>query len=196
MKRGAVLIATLSVLVVGCAASLPYRASTRSSQSVPAGASSAETAARVESGSRFAPAPSAREPSVDRPTARPRRDADDVSPMGLPFTVATGSATAERPAAATTPSRQGAAQEDGERAVREGRIGAQVQRIRDDQIRLATNPGLCHDVCFAAGSICLAAHEICRLSGDADARCEHARDACAEAGHQRDGACPVCPPTH
>ena len=198
MKRSTVPLATLVALVVGCAASPPYRASMRSSQSMPAAASPAQTSTVVDSGSRFAPPPSVREPSVDRPSARPRSDADEVSPTGLPATVppATGSAPIESLGEPTIPSRQGAAQEDGERAVREARIGAQVQRIRDEQIRLATNPGICHDVCFAAGSICLAAQEVCRLTGDTDTRCEHARGACADAGHQRDGACPVCPPTH
>ncbi len=80
--------------------------------------------------------------------------------------------------------------------MQEARIGAQVQRIRDEQIRIATNPGVCRDVCFAAGSICLAAQEVCHLAGDADGRCARARAACTEAGQQRDGTCPVCPPTH
>lgn len=106
----------------------------------------------------------------------------------------TGAAT-QSISESTTVSAQGGAG-DGDRAVREARIGAQVQRIREEQIRLATNPEICHDVCFAAGSICLAAQEVCRLTGDADTRCERARDACSDASRQRDGACPVCPPTH
>jgi hypothetical protein len=97
---------------------------------------------------------------------------------------------------ATVAISESAAGDERERVVREARIGAQVQRIREEQIRLASNPGVCHDVCFAAGSICLAAQEVCRLTGDDDTRCTRARTACTDAGHQRDGACPVCPPTH
>jgi hypothetical protein len=105
---------------------------------------------------------------------------------------------APRGAEVTAAATQGVAPEDdsGEHALREARIGAQVQRIREEQIRLAANPGVCHDVCFAAGSICLAAQEVCRLTGDDDPRCGRARQACADAGRQRDGACPACPPTH
>jgi hypothetical protein len=58
----------------------------------------------------------------------------------------------------------------------------------------------CREICTAAGNICVAAHEICRLTGDAtvasarDVRCARARDACVDAGRRRDQACAVCPP--
>lgn len=58
----------------------------------------------------------------------------------------------------------------------------------------------CREICGAAGNICVAAREICRLTGDAtaasarDVRCVRARDACVDAGRRRDQACAVCPP--
>jgi len=134
------------------------------------------------------PATAPRPAQVDRPAAGVVRDREPAQP---------GSVTVQSLSESPTSSLQGGASaDDSERAVREARIGAQVQRIREEQIRLASNPGICHDVCFAAGSICLAAQEVCRLTGDTDARCERARGACADAGRQRDGSCPVCPPTH
>ncbi len=58
----------------------------------------------------------------------------------------------------------------------------------------------CREICAAAGNICVAAREICRLTGDTtaasarDVRCSRARDACVDAGRRRDQACAVCPP--
>lgn len=57
----------------------------------------------------------------------------------------------------------------------------------------------CRDICRASDGVCAAAREICRLTGDAEAehpldlRCARAREACADAGRQRDGRCPTCP---
>lgn len=57
----------------------------------------------------------------------------------------------------------------------------------------------CRDACRAADGVCAAAREICRLTGDSDAdhpidlRCARAREACADAGRQRDARCPNCP---
>jgi hypothetical protein len=145
----------------------------------------------VERPSGFAPAPTRQSPR-DREPANSNVPVTAPSPVPPP-TVAPAPTTMTLGGSAAGPE-QGAGN-DADHAVRESRIGAQVQRIRDEQIRLAANPGVCHDVCSAAGSICLAAQEICRLAGDGDARCGRARGACADAGHQRDGACPVCPPT-
>lgn len=57
----------------------------------------------------------------------------------------------------------------------------------------------CRDVCRASSDICVAAREICSLTGDADAampsdaRCGRARAACERATRQQGSACPVCP---
>ncbi|MEZ4391312.1 MAG: hypothetical protein R3A48_09475 [Polyangiales bacterium] len=73
----------------------------------------------------------------------------------------------------------------------EARLGAAVTLLRADA-------ATCRDVCGASATICRAAAEICRLTGDDDReaahpRCRSARLSCAEAGRQRDGACPTCP---
>lgn len=75
--------------------------------------------------------------------------------------------------------------------VYEARLGAAVTLLRADA-------ATCRDVCGASTTICRAAAEICRLTGDDDRearhpRCRSARLSCAEAGRQRDGACPTCP---
>ncbi len=57
----------------------------------------------------------------------------------------------------------------------------------------------CRSACRAAGGVCAARDEICRLTGDAsaaqalDARCTRAREACDDATRQRTERCPVCP---
>ena len=202
MRRAAGAVLAVGVWGLGCAAAPAYRVASPSSASAPPSTTPSTRSISVDSpGGGFAtPPPSASRPAqVERPA--PRFDADrepstaqPVQPAPPP--AATGSVTTQSLGESTIVSAQGAGVDEGERAVREARIGAQVQRIREEQIRLATNPGVCHDVCFAAGSICLAAQEVCRLTVDADVRCERARAACADAGRQRDGSCPVCPPTH
>jgi hypothetical protein len=193
-------VLALGVWGLGCAAAPAYRAASPSSASAPPSTTPSTRSTSLDSpGGGFAqPPPSASRPAqVERPS--PRSDADrepSAAPPVQPAPAATGSATTQSVGESTIVSAQGGGVDEGERAVREARIGAQVQRIREEQIRLATNPGVCHDVCFAAGSICLAAQEVCRLTGDADPRCERARAACSDAGRQRDGSCPVCPPTH
>lgn len=57
----------------------------------------------------------------------------------------------------------------------------------------------CRSACRAAGGVCAARDEICRLTGDEsaaqplDARCTRARAACDDATRQRTERCPVCP---
>ena len=94
---------------------------------------------------------------------------------------------------ASTPSAVEREPSDGDEA-RETRIASAVRRIRDEQLRLATGP-VCHDVCYATATMCTAAGELCRLTGVEDARCVRAREACDDAGRQRDGTCPSCPPS-
>jgi hypothetical protein len=202
LRRAAGAVLALGVWGLGCAAAPAYRAAASSSRSAPPSTTPSTRSTSLDSpeGAFAQPPPSASRPAqVERPA--PRFDVDREPPSAQPVQPppppgATGSATTQSLGESTVVSAQGGGVDEGERAVREARIGAQVQRIREEQIRLATNPGVCHDVCFAAGSICLAAQEVCRLTGDADARCERARGACADAGRQRDGSCPVCPPTH
>jgi hypothetical protein len=56
----------------------------------------------------------------------------------------------------------------------------------------------CREICRASGDICVAAREICSLTGDGDSpapsdgRCARARSACEHATRQRNGSCPVC----
>ncbi|TAK23613.1 MAG: hypothetical protein EPO40_26245 [Myxococcaceae bacterium] len=196
MRRAAGTVVAAGLLGLGCAASPAYRAS-----STPVGsatvASTPPEPSTPESSAGFAQPPSMapRTAPVRRPATGVDLDREPAQPAPPP--TQPGSVTVQSLSESPTSSVVGgAAVEDGERTVREARIGAQVQRIREEQIRLASNPGICHDVCFAAGSICLAAQEVCRLTGDSDARCARARGACADAGRQRDGSCPVCPPTH
>ena len=202
MKRAAGAVLALGVLGLGCAAAPAYRAAAPSSRAAPPSTTPAPRSMELDSpaGTFAQPPPSAPRPAqVERPSHRPDIDREPsseqpVQPAAAP--AATGGASVQSVGESATVTSQGGGVDAGDRAVREARIGAQVQRIREEQIRLATNPGVCHDVCFAAGSICLAAQEVCRLTGDADVRCERARAACADAGRQRDGSCPVCPPTH
>jgi hypothetical protein len=185
-------IALASSLAAGCAAAPAYR--TASAPPATRTATVSATGGSVDGPSRYAPPP-ARESPRDRDRSSPEEQ--PVAPGAAPPAPSVASAPSPTNVGeATSVSAQGAASDDADHAVRESRIGAQVQRIREEQIRLAANPDVCRDVCFAAGSICLAAQEVCRLTGDDDARCARARGACADAGRQRDGACPVCPPTH
>lgn len=198
MRRAPASVAALACLSVGCAAAPPRSAA------APAHTTRSATAREpeAEETSTYAPAPRAqpsqeRQPratslDIDAPASGPPQPAPP--PATAPSSV--GGVSVQSLGQATVAISESAAGDERERVVREARIGAQVQRIREEQIRLASNPGVCHDVCFAAGSICLAAQEVCRLTGDQDARCTRARTACTDAGHQRDGACPVCPPTH
>lgn len=196
MRRVAGAAVAAGLLGLGCAASPAYRGAAPAGRSatvtpIAAEASTPETSAVYAQPPSMAPRPA----PVQRPAATidlDRAPARPAPPAAEPGSVTTQSLS-ESPVSSV---QGGTAVDDGERTVREARIGAQVQRIREEQIRLASNPGICHDVCFAAGSICLAAQEVCRLTGDSDARCERARGACAAAGRQRDGSCPVCPPTH
>lgn len=195
MRRAAGAILAAGLLGLGCAASPAYRGAPPPSRSATVVSTSSEPSTRESSaGYALPPSTAPRPAQVDRPAAGINRDSAPEQPA--PPAAQPGSVTVQSLSESTTSAQGGASADDGERAVREARIGAQVQRIRDEQIRLAANPGICHDVCFAAGSICLAAQEVCRLTGDSDARCERARGACADAGRQRDGSCPVCPPTH
>lgn len=196
MRRAAGAVVAAGLLGLGCAASPAYRASAPLARSATVASTPSEPST-PESSAGFAQPPSMapRTAPVHRPAATIDRDIAPV--QAAPPPAQPGSVTIQSLSESPTSSAVGgAAVDDGERAVREARIGAQVQRIREEQIRLASNPGICHDVCFAAGSICLAAQEVCRLTGDSDARCERARGACADAARQRDGSCPVCPPTH
>ncbi len=187
------LAAPLAVLS-GCAMSSANRVPAAAQPPYPARSATVTTTAATSSGAAggYAPPPAAptreRDPApVQRPQGQPSVDVE--------FMPARPGTAVQSVGEDTTVSVQGGV--DGDRSrMQEARIGAQVQRIRDEQVRIAANPGVCRDVCFAAGSICLAAQEVCHLAGDADARCARARAACTEAGQQRDGTCPVCPPTH
>ncbi|MEZ4406654.1 MAG: hypothetical protein R3A52_09275 [Polyangiales bacterium] len=101
------------------------------------------------------------------------------------------------PAPPSPPSRQPNATPAEETA---RRVSAALQFIDAEQERMVTGLSECRTVCGAAESICTAAAEVCRLTGDSpsrearDARCARARVACADASRQRDGACPACPP--
>nr|MBK7065185.1 hypothetical protein [Deltaproteobacteria bacterium] len=195
MRRTASAVLAAGLLGLGCAASPAYRGAAPYSRTVTVASTPSEPST-TESSTGYAQPPSTapRPARVDRPAATVDLDREPVQPA--PPAAQPGSVTVQSLSESPASSVQGgAATDDGERTVREARIGAQVQRIREEQIRLATNPGICHEVCFAAGSICLAAQEVCRLTGDSDARCARARGACADAGRQRDGSCPVCPPT-
>lgn len=76
------------------------------------------------------------------------------------------------------------------------RYEAQIAAAR---AMIAADPATCRDVCGATSTICRAAGELCRLTGDRpdamarDPRCRRAREVCADASRQRDGACPLCP---
>lgn len=196
MKRAAGAVLAAGLLGLGCAASPAYRGAASPSRSATVTSISSEASAPEPSAAYAQPPSTAPRPApAHRPAATIDIDRETAQPSPPP--AQPGSVTIQSLSESPASSVQGGvAIEDGERTVREARIGAQVQRIREEQIRLASNPGICHDVCFAAGSICLAAQEVCRLTGDSDARCERARGACAAAGRQRDGSCPVCPPTH
>lgn len=172
-----------AALALGCAAAPRYRAS-----SPAPGGATASTVATVDeaspesvNGAATYATPPVREPL----TGRIDRDGLVVRPA--PSTPSSVEAAPPAPTAQSGPA------EPGERWVAL-RVGAQVQRIRDEQIRLAASAGVCQDVCSAAGTICLAAQEVCRLTSDDDPRCARARGACSDAGRQRDGSCPVCPP--
>lgn len=192
MRPAARALAVSLACLSGCAMSSAGRAPSRQATSTaasPPPPPQAVTTTATSLGGGYAPAPSTTPMGPDAPAPRSSAPVEDGD--SLPRTPGTTvqSISEERPV-----SGQGG---EADRArLQEARIGAQVQRIRDEQIRIATNPGVCRDVCFAAGSICLAAQEVCHLAGDEDARCGRARTACAEAGQQRDATCPVCPPTH
>lgn len=198
MRRGPASVAALACLSVGCAAAPPRFASApnQATRSAIAREPDADSTPGYAPPPRSRPSPerqpAAANPAVDSPASA----TSQPSPPPAVAPSAVGGASVQSLGEASVTVSESAAGDERERVVREARIGAQVQRIREEQIRLASNPGVCHDVCFAAGSICLAAQEVCRLTGDEDARCTRARAACTEAGHQRDGACPVCPPTH
>lgn len=179
----------LLTLVTGCAMQSASRAPAATTAAAPMREEAGRHTPGTTGGAGYAPAPAAATPTTPAPPPR-TRDVEDgaPSPPAPPVTITT--AQSVDTVAGGTP-----AGEELHR-LQEVRIGAQVQRIRDEQIRLTTNPGVCREVCFAAGSICLAAQEVCHLAGDDDARCARARTACADAGRQRDGSCPVCPPTH
>lgn len=78
-------------------------------------------------------------------------------------------------------------------------IGGLEAQIAQGLAAFAAPEPACRDICRASDGVCAAAREICRLTGDADAenpldlRCARAREACADAGRQRDGRCPNCP---
>lgn len=197
MRRLAVCaLAAPLTLLSGCAMSSAPRGSSAAPSSYQARSAPVTTTPATSGGisPSYAQPPAA--PSRERrPTAAPPPPQVQIED-NRPVAPAAATTTVQTVGEETTVSVQDGVA-DGERArMQEARIGAQVQRIRDEQIRIATNPGVCRDVCFAAGSICLAAQEVCHLAGDADARCARARAACTEAGQQRDGTCPVCPPTH
>ncbi len=86
-----------------------------------------------------------------------------------------------------------------EEAERDARIVQWEGEIQRQRAALAASLAQCRDICAAAGNVCTAAFEICRLTGDLsntnarDGRCARARTACLDAGRRRDGACPTCP---
>lgn len=87
-------------------------------------------------------------------------------------------------------------------------VEAQIQRwqgaLTAAQQQLVNGLEECRDICAAAGNVCRASEEICRLTGDEtpglanvrDPRCRRAREACVDASRQRDGHCPACPAPH
>lgn len=78
-------------------------------------------------------------------------------------------------------------------------IGGLEAQIAQGLAAFAAPEPECREICRASDGVCAAAREICRLTGDAEAehpldlRCARAREACADAGRQRDGRCPTCP---
>lgn len=79
------------------------------------------------------------------------------------------------------------------------RIAALEADIAQGLAAVAAPAADCRSACRAAGGVCAARDEICRLTGDAsaaqalDARCTRARAACDDATRQRTERCPVCP---
>lgn len=79
------------------------------------------------------------------------------------------------------------------------RIAALEGEIAQGLAAVAAPTADCRSACRAAGGVCAARDEICRLTGDEsaaqplDARCTRARVACDDATRQRTERCPVCP---
>lgn len=79
------------------------------------------------------------------------------------------------------------------------RIAALEGEIAQGLAAVAAPTADCRSACRAAGGVCAARDEICRLTGDVsaaqalDARCTRARAACDDATRQRTERCPVCP---
>ncbi|MFO0625761.1 MAG: hypothetical protein U0325_09115 [Polyangiales bacterium] len=79
------------------------------------------------------------------------------------------------------------------------RIAALEGEIAQGLAAVAAPSADCRSACRAAGGVCTARDEICRLTGDEsaaqpmDARCARARAACDDATRQRTERCPVCP---
>ncbi len=115
-----------------------------------------------------------------------------------------GFATPPMVAPASTPPSPAAQPEPGAEAPRqEGpgeRITAWQAEIERYHAAITAPVSDCRDICGAAGGICQASREICRLTGDAaearahDPRCQRSREACTDASRRRDAACAVCPP--
>lgn len=128
------------------------------------------------------------EPQVDVPAATTQSAGGyattPVRPSPAPPSVGPTSAP---PQPGSTPRDEDLPQRNEQVARLERWLRAEAQRLTDTREQ-------CRDVCMAAGNICTAAQEICRLTGDpSDARCARAQTACAEAGVTRDSRCPVCP---
>lgn len=188
--------AALCVVALGCAASqrpsaapssAAYRGYNResaqpASQAEPGAATSTTSVSGGYSGESSTPSrePTARPPAPVSPSPAPAQNVDGTGP-------APPSPPPRQPN--LTPAEETAR-----------RVSAALQFIDAEQERMVTGLSECRTVCGAAESICTAAAEVCRLTGDSpsrearDARCARARVACADASRQRDGACPACPP--
>lgn len=186
----------LSAVALGCAA--PQRASQPSARAAIDEAQSFRPGASVATGAsvsapfpRSPPAEPLEQPSapvVVRPAPQP------AQPTGVPSSPLDAPARPERSVGGgVAGGADSAADLDAALNRVEARLGAAVTLLRADA-------ATCRDVCGASTTICRAAAEICRLTGDGDReaanpRCRHARLSCADAGRQRDGACPTCPDT-
>jgi hypothetical protein len=79
------------------------------------------------------------------------------------------------------------------------RIAALEGEIAQGMAAVTAPAADCRSACRAAGGVCAARDEICRLTGDEsvaqalDPRCTRARVACDDATRQRTERCPVCP---
>lgn len=127
--------------------------------------------------------------------AEPRREVREVQSVPVARTEVLTSATATSDsdgAAADEPAEPPCVSPAPRIAALEGEIARGLAAV--------TAPAAdCRSACRAAGGVCAARDEICRLTGDEsaaqplDARCTRARAACDDATRQRTERCPVCP---